>query len=137
MRKRKEAQEVLRKDSLTIAKDSKASIEAEKIDGWHYLPVYKTVNGVKQYSVCEVYVDEAGKCITNTDSGIEPGGWDHKELVGDLELMLKDIRRYKPVEFNAVKPGVKFIKFKSAKPKGDQRKTRAALAAIEGKRRKA
>jgi hypothetical protein len=84
---------------------------------WHYLPVYDEFHSgsehdeqvEREYSLCEVYLDENGALSSWTASReMSPGGATLEELRSDLEKMLNDINRWQPVEFRELSPGMKF-----------------------------
>lgn len=75
---------------------------------WHYLSVFSEQEGEREYSFCEVYLDDDGLVDTWTESrAIAPSGATPTELRDDLEHMLSDLRRWEPVEFSALKRGMK------------------------------
>ena len=78
---------------------------------WRYQLVY-TVNEhseLREYSICEIYLDENGKLKMWTESpAMRPYGNDEEELIGDLQLMLNDARSWDAVPFDALEKGITF-----------------------------
>ena len=89
-----------------MAKDKRCS--------WRYQAVYTERTNVdeeviKEYTICEVYLNSDDKLETWTESHkMNPFGESIDELLGDLKLMIKDVRRWKPVEFKSLKTGMLF-----------------------------
>lgn len=76
---------------------------------WHYLPVYSGKGLDKAFSLCEVYLDKNQRLKSWTaKSAIAPIGNDVGDLAGALNLMAKDVKRWKPVKFDTLKVGMKF-----------------------------
>ena len=81
---------------------------------WHYQPVYtiretSSGNPIKEYTICEVYLDADDKLELWTESHeINPFGESVEELLTDLEMMSNDCKRWMPVEFTALTPGMIF-----------------------------
>ena len=78
---------------------------------WSYIPVYREYprpNGVERvYSLCEVYFDEADMVKSWTlDPEMSPCGADPAELVYTLELMTRDAKRWRPIPFTSLAPGI-------------------------------
>lgn len=75
---------------------------------WHYLCVFREQQGEREYSFCEVYLDDDGLVDKWTEScAIAPSGFTPAELRIDLEHMLSDLQRWEPVEFSTLKRGMK------------------------------
>jgi hypothetical protein len=86
---------------------------------WHYLPVYRDFPGRSErvYTICTIFLDDANLVRSWTiDPAMHPQGCGdlddnpaggHTELISDLEKMLRDARRWKPVAFDALKVGMK------------------------------
>lgn len=85
---------------------------------WRYQPVYQhhthqapgetepTTETV--YSVCEVYFDDDGALeMWTANPSMTPQGETIEELQGDLQHMLDDAKRWQPVNFDDLKPGMK------------------------------
>ncbi|MCL2591969.1 MAG: hypothetical protein FWD82_01265 [Defluviitaleaceae bacterium] len=83
-------------------------------DGWRYQAVYTSNNSdnnetSKEYSLCEVYLDKDGKLESWTESRfMSPMGYTVDELMGDLQIMLDDAAKWKPVEFESMQVGMCF-----------------------------
>ena len=79
---------------------------------WRYQPVYIEHNVddevIKEFSLCEVYLDSNDKLEMWTEKHeIAPHGNDIEDLVGSVELMLNDARRWKAVPFESLRVGMK------------------------------
>lgn len=75
---------------------------------WRYQPVWKDypITG-RVYSLCEVYFDKDGKLESWTENpAMTPSGNDIADLQGTLERMLSDTRRWEPVDFDSLVPGM-------------------------------
>ena len=85
-----------------------------KNDGWRYQAVYNEYDTDEtekssEYSVCEVYLDKDGKLTAWTeDNQMSPYGETLDELLGDLQYMIDDVRKWKPVPFASLKIGMTF-----------------------------
>ena len=80
---------------------------------WRYQSVYRKIGDVDseriEFSVCEVYFDEEGILGGWTESpSMRPYGQTHSELIGDLEIMLADASKWKPVDFDKMHAGMTF-----------------------------
>lgn len=77
---------------------------------WRFQPVWQRTKAGKVYSVCEVYLDKAGRLKNWTETpSVTPSGTDGVEdLRGSLVLMLHDAYRWEPVEFSKLKTGMLF-----------------------------
>ena len=80
---------------------------------WRYQAVYRKIGSGDsertEYSICEVYLDESGKLEGSTESpSMTPHGESLSELIGDLEMMLEDISKWKPVDFDKMQVGMTF-----------------------------
>ena len=78
---------------------------------WRYQAVYiENHNGNKEYSICEVYLDDDGKLDSWTESHrIHPFGSETlNELINDLQRMMDDANRWKPVPTNKLQVGMTF-----------------------------
>ena len=77
---------------------------------WRYQAVYLERDmGEKEYSICEIYLDKNGKLEAWTENHqMSPYGFTLKELRGDLRIMMKDVRKWKPVDFNSLQIGMTF-----------------------------
>jgi len=83
----------------------------KKEKSWRYQVVYIQNNESFEYSICEVYLDEFDKLEAWTNNfTISPYGDSHQELIGDLQIMLEDVKKWKPVNFNELKVGMTFQK---------------------------
>lgn len=75
--------------------------------GWRYQPVATYQNGEPTYTMIEVYVNEDGSVRSWTeDSAMVPQGDTGSELSRDLIRMLVDCWKWKPVNYNALVPGL-------------------------------
>ena len=84
---------------------------SKKSASWRYQPVYREYDtGTKEYSICEVYLDKNEKLEMWTENySIAPfGSGNIDDLIGDLELMIDDARKWKPVSFNSLTKGMIF-----------------------------
>ena len=61
---------------------------------WHYRVRKKVWKGTPLYDLVEYYNDGPFKGSW-TENGIAPGGETCAELIAELEMMLKDAKRYK------------------------------------------
>lgn len=79
---------------------------------WRYQSVYEeTDEGVKSYTICEVYLDEDGKLKTWTESkSMHPYGDSIEELEKDLKMMIADVQKWKPIALNKLEIGMVFEK---------------------------
>ena len=89
---------------------------------WHYLPVWEREegddSGERFYSICEVYLDENDKLEFWTKGpSIGAGGSSIDDLLGDLELMMRDVKKWKAVGFSALEKGMKFEKIDHPPPR--------------------
>jgi len=77
---------------------------------WRYQAVYiDRDEETREYSICEVYLDEDGKLEGWTEnSSIAPYGTSYEELIGDLQIMMEDTRRWKAVPFDSMSVGMTF-----------------------------
>lgn len=74
---------------------------------WHYLPVFVGHEESREYSFCEVYLDDEGRVEAWTESHeIAPSGETPEELQADLQRMLDDLARWEPVEFSSLAAGM-------------------------------
>lgn len=74
---------------------------------WLYLPVFVTLDESREYSFCEVYLDNEGRVKTWTESHeIAPSGETLEELQADLQHMLDDLARWEPVELSTLARGM-------------------------------
>ena len=93
---------------------------------WHYLPVYKIhksevlgkLETSRSYGLVEVYLNdhrqlEAWTAWENPEKAAAPYGANIKELRSDLSHMLNDLNRWEPVNYDELKPGMRFIRRKS------------------------
>ena len=86
----------------------------EKNSSWRYQAVYIEHNTDEpektlEFSICEVYLDKDDKLEMWTESRqISPMGDTIDELLGDLQLMIDDVRNWKPVGFNSLSVGMAF-----------------------------
>jgi len=77
-----------------------------KDGGWRYQAVYTShdndVGGnFFAFSICEVYLDKEGKLEFWTENPkMEPSGETYDELIYTLEMMMNDVRKWKPVLFD-------------------------------------
>lgn len=86
---------------------------------WHYLPVFVEHDGSHEYSMCEVYLDDAGLVDAWTESHqIAPSGRSADELRADLEQMLGDLSCWRPIEFASLEVGMRLKARASATPNG-------------------
>ena len=79
---------------------------------WRYQPVYVEHKvddeSIKEFSLCEVYLDEKGLLEMWTENHeIAPHGNDIEDLIGAIELMLNDAQRWKAVSFKSLRVGMK------------------------------
>lgn len=75
---------------------------------WHYLPVFVAKGEEREYSLCEVYLDESGGLKAwSQNRSVEPAGASAAELEADLLNMLEDLHRWEPVEFDSLRTGMK------------------------------
>lgn len=83
---------------------------------WRYQAVFierETAENEKalEYSICEVYLDKDEKLEMWTENyQISPHGDTVDELLGDLQYMIDDARKWKPVNFNSLQVGMTFEK---------------------------
>ena len=77
---------------------------------WRYQAVYVTPNDdVIEYSICEVYLDKDDNLEAWTENfNISPSGNTIEELVGDIQLMLGDAKKWKAVPFDSLCVGMNF-----------------------------
>lgn len=76
---------------------------------WRYQPVYTEDEHGRNYSICEVYFDDAGKFERwTTNSAIEPNGEDMESLTADITRMLVDAYAWEPVRYQDIGPGCVF-----------------------------
>ncbi len=71
---------------------------------WRYQPIIYR----RRYRLCEVYLDKTGKLENWSDPVHGPEGENIADLIEDIGHMLRDARRWKPVKFKDLKPGMKF-----------------------------
>ena len=80
---------------------------------WRYQAIYRKI-GIGdseriEYSICEVYLDDAGKLDASTESpSMTPYGESLSELIGDLKMMLADAEKWKAVDFDNMQAGMSF-----------------------------
>jgi len=85
-----------------------------KQDGWRYQAVYVERNIEEnekslEFSICEVYLDKDGKLeMWTEDSKMSPFGNSIDELTNDLQFMINDVQKWKPVPFNSLQVGMDF-----------------------------
>jgi len=79
---------------------------------WRYQAVYsENADGVRSYSICEVYFDDDGKLTAWTESmEISPYGSSLEELVGDLDMMREDIKNWESVPVGGLEVGMGFVR---------------------------
>jgi len=83
-------------------------------DGWRYQAVYsKNQNSLggtyNAYTICEIYLDVNGKLKSWTENNaIPPSGETIEELIDDINLILEDVSKWKPVPFESLKVGMTF-----------------------------
>ena len=80
---------------------------------WRYQAVYRKITSGNsegiEYSVCEVYLDEAGKLEGSTASPfMAPSGESLSELIDDIKMMLVDVTKWEPVDFDKMQTGMTF-----------------------------
>lgn len=76
---------------------------------WRYQPVFTEQDGLRSYSLCEVYFDAEGNFNGWTETeAIAPGGEEIEELSGDLARMMVDALSWEPVRFSDLKSGMVF-----------------------------
>lgn len=75
---------------------------------WRYQPVYtEDPDGARTYSLCEVYLDDAGKLeMWTEEKRMTPTGETAQDLIGDLIMMLSDAHKWEPVRFDDMEPGM-------------------------------
>ncbi len=75
---------------------------------WHYLPVLTEREGSVEYTLCEVYLDDEG-CVESwtMNHSIAASGETPNQLRADLEFMLNDLARWKPVRFAELTVGMR------------------------------
>jgi hypothetical protein len=85
-----------------------------KDNGWRYQAVYIERDAdenekILEFSICEVYLDKDGKLKMWTESHrMSPYGETIDELIGDLQFMIDDVRKWQPVPFNSMQVGMDF-----------------------------
>lgn len=63
------------------------------------------------FSLCEIYLDSEGRLEGSAENmNISPSGNDIEDLVGSIENMLSDARKWKPVCEEDLKVGMTFEK---------------------------
>jgi len=78
---------------------------------WHYLPVIVETSPERFTTLIHVYVDNQGALELWTALEKLPddlhgiAGNDREDLIGSLELMLRDARRWKPVPYDELYVG--------------------------------
>ena len=88
----------------------------DKNSSWRYQSVYierDAGNDEKalEFSICEIYLDKDGKLETWTEnSKMSPFGDTVEELLGDLQFMIDDVRKWKAVPFDSMQVGMSFEK---------------------------
>jgi len=91
-----------------------SSLNKKNNAAWRYQAVYvERDNGdnkkTKEFSICEIYLDTNGHLETWTESHkMTPYGESLDELLSDLEMMMEDVRNWKPVQFDALEVGMGF-----------------------------
>jgi hypothetical protein len=76
---------------------------------WRYQPVFEEQDGIRSYSLCEVYFDEDGTLSTWTQTPVmAPSGEELGELTDDLVFMIADSFSWEPVRFSELKVGMTF-----------------------------
>ena len=80
---------------------------------WRYQAVYRKIGDGDservEYSICEVYLDDAGKLEGSTESpSMTPYGESLSELIGDMKMMLVDAEKWKAVDFDKMQAGMSF-----------------------------
>ena len=80
---------------------------------WRYQAVYRKIGKGDseriEYSICEVYLDNAGKLEGSTESpSMTPYGESLSELIGDMKMMLADAEKWKAVDFDKMQAGMSF-----------------------------
>jgi len=75
-------------------------------------PTHTFGNFEKLYILIEVFFDDAGKMHSWTlhekERRYEPMGETQDELIEDLELKLRDAKKWKAVEYDKIEIGMKF-----------------------------
>ena len=73
---------------------------------WRYQPIYTIVDentDERWYSIIEVYFDENGRLDSWTmTQEVAPTGDTNEDLIEDLEMMLRDARKWKPVLYTDI-----------------------------------
>ena len=80
---------------------------------WRYQVVYtiNEYNKEREYSLCEVYLDENEKLEMWTENhAMRPYGDNEKELIEDLKIMLSDAKKWEAVPFQSLETGMTFRK---------------------------
>ena len=96
--------------SFEIDVDAGDDMDDFEVSKWHYLPVYiEYDDGHREYSLCEVALDKDGKLLAWTKNyKMSPYGDDIDDLIGDLQDMYQDARKWKAVKFSSLKEGMVF-----------------------------
>jgi hypothetical protein len=77
---------------------------------WRYQPVWQEDEAGRRYTLCECHFDDAGLLTGWTeDPAMEPSGETAAELAVDLSRMLADTYKWEPVEFAAMRVGMRFV----------------------------
>jgi len=93
--------------------------DGDTLMSWHYLPVYtetdylypgeETPEIIREYSLCEVYMDKEDKLDGWTvNPAMTPSGETAEELKNCLNNMLNDVNRWEPVKFDDLQAGMVF-----------------------------
>lgn len=76
---------------------------------WRYQPVWVDHNGLREYTLCEVYLGDDGALTAWTESpSITPSGYDLSELTADIEHMARDAAAWEPIAFTDLHLGMTF-----------------------------
>ena len=83
-------------------------------DGWRYQAVYSESSNEMgetycSFTICEIYLDKDGRLTAWTENpSIAASGETPDELTRDLQLMLNDTTKWKPVLFESLQVGMVF-----------------------------
>lgn len=95
---------------------------------WHYLPVFTEERDERVYGLCEVHIGADDRVQSWTKSMfMYPSGNDLSDMSGELGYMLLDCRRWEPIAFGDLKPG---LELKRAMPKAEADALKATLKTL-------